>query len=145
MDDPGMPPGSLLGCLESRRSSSCVEIRRVLLASLVTGRLPAILMTLRGLISLRMSSGTFKQRLGLSSSSLLGSVIYHHDLCDPAGRLPDLRGSPMDRQLLLPAADRRDHDAAPALHRSQRCGPPRIRPQGGAAHGAAAGGLAAGP
>lgn len=145
MDDPGMPPGSLLGYLESRRSSICVDSRRALLASLVAGRLPAILRTLRGLISLRKISDTFKQRLSLWSSSLLGSVIYHHDLCDRAGRLPDLRGPLFDRQRLLPAADRRDHDAAHALHRSQRCGPPRIRPQGGAAHGATAGGLTIDP
>ena len=54
-----------------------VEIRRPLLASLVKGLLPAIIMTLCGLISLLMSSDKFNQRLSLSTSSLLGTVIYH--------------------------------------------------------------------
>ncbi len=54
-----------------------VEIRRPLLASLVKGLMPAIIMTLCGLISLLMSSDKFNQRLSLSTSSLLGTVIYH--------------------------------------------------------------------
>lgn len=54
-----------------------VEIRRPLLASLVKGLMPAIIMTLCGLISLLMSSDKYNQRLSLSTSSLLGTVIYH--------------------------------------------------------------------
>lgn len=54
-----------------------VEIRRPLLASLVKGLMPAIIMTMCGLISLLMSSDKFNQRLSLSTSSLLGTVIYH--------------------------------------------------------------------
>lgn len=57
--------------------AASVEIRRPLLASLVKGLLPAIIMTLCGLISLLMSSDKFNQRLSLSTSSLLGTVIYH--------------------------------------------------------------------
>lgn len=39
--------------------------------------MPAIIMTMCGLISLLMSSDKFNQRLSLSTSSLLGTVIYH--------------------------------------------------------------------
>lgn len=54
-----------------------VEIRRPLLASLVKGLMPAIIMTLCGLISLLMSADKFNQRLSLATSALLGTVIYH--------------------------------------------------------------------
>jgi len=54
-----------------------VEIRRPLLAALVKGLLPAIIMTLCGLMSLLMTPDKFNQRLSLATSSLLGTVIYH--------------------------------------------------------------------
>lgn len=54
-----------------------VEIRRPLLAALVKGLMPAIIMTLCGLMSLLMGADKFNQRLSLATSSLLGTVIYH--------------------------------------------------------------------
>ena len=39
--------------------------------------MPAIIMTLCGLMSLVMGADKFNQRLSLSTSSLLGTVIYH--------------------------------------------------------------------
>jgi hypothetical protein len=54
-----------------------IEIHRPLIASLVKGLLPAVIMTMCGLISLLMSADKFNQRLSLSTSSLLGTVIYH--------------------------------------------------------------------
>jgi hypothetical protein len=54
-----------------------VEIRRPLLAALVKGLMPAIIMTLCGLMSLLMTPDKFNQRLSLATSSLLGTVIYH--------------------------------------------------------------------
>ena len=80
------PPLAPVGCwrLEAARfdfDSSVVrpeaKAELTLLAALVKGLLPAIIMTLCGLMSLLMTPDKFNQRLSLATSSLLGTVIYH--------------------------------------------------------------------